>query len=374
MKRLTVEPRTAEWHAIRAESWTASAAATLVCSQNAIALRDYAATKGVTLDIAPLLKIGMDSFFENTLWSVWAEKMGRIPRFGGNEHTARGTENEEKVIKVFEAEELLLAEREVTALSSLNGGLLASFDALAPASSDVTVTAPYGFPVEAKCPAFQSRKKLWDSKKAGQLAVMGLPYYWCQVQHQIYVAEAPYGWFVAAGVEVDDKTGVEKVVFPLCEKVPRDDDFLRAYIAAAEFYHEHFIENFEEPPKLPSDVLYLKRLSEKATLERALVDDDLELAADLYFNAVKEEKELKARREALGKKLEDAAAKLRVDSAAELVLADRLRVKYSIPESTSWQKVAKELLKLAGLTEIPKDVLDACKSKGTEKVTLSEVV
>lgn len=374
MKRLTLEPRTPEWHAIRAESWTASAAATLVCSQNAIALRDYAATKGVTLDIAPLLKVGMETFFENTLWSVWAEKMGHIPRFGGNEHTTRGTNNEEKVVRVLEAEEMLIAEREVTALSSLNGGLLASFDALAPASSDTTVIAPYGFPVEAKCPAFQSRKKLWDSKKAGQLAVMGLPYYWCQVQHQIYVAEAPYGWFVAAGIEVDDKTGVEKIVFPLTEKVPRDEDFLRAYIAAASFYHEHFIENFEEPPKLPQDILYLKRLSEKATLDRALVDDDMEVATDLYFQAVKDEKELKARREALGKKLEGAAAKLRTAGEPIIVLADRLQVKFSTPETTSWQKVAKELAKRLGHSEVPKEVLEACTSKGSEKVSLSEVV
>lgn len=373
MKRLTVAPRTPDWHAIRAESWTASAAATLVASENAVALRDYAATKGVTLDIAPLLAVGLETFFENTLWSVWAEKMGRIPRFGGNEHTARGTEYEEKVLKVFEAQELLLAEREVTALSSSYGGFLASFDALAPSSSDLAVVAPYGFPVEAKCPAFQSRKKLWDSKKAGALAVMGLPYYWCQVQHQIHVAEAPYGWFVAAGVELDEKTGEEKVVFPICEKVPRDEKFLTAYVAAAKFYHEHFIEAYEEPPKLPSDVLLLQRLVEKAAVDRAIADDDLEVAADLYFVAVREEKELKARREALGKKLEDAARKLRPEGADVVVLADRLRVKYTIPESTSWRKVATVLAAKAGLSEIPTELLDSCKSTGTERVTLSEV-
>src|SRR5690606_21122216 len=110
-------------------------------------------------------------------------------------------------------------------------------DALAPSSSDSTVVAPNGFPVEAKCPAFPSRKLLFDSRKEGKLAVMGLPYYWCQVQHQILVADAPYGWFVACGAEEDPATGKIKMVYPIMEKVPRDQRVLEAYEACIQFYY-----------------------------------------------------------------------------------------------------------------------------------------
>lgn len=374
MKRIQVEPRTAEWHAYRAESWTASAAATLVASKNATLLRDYAASVGVTLDIEPLLKVGLDTFFENTLWTVWAEKMGRIPRFGGNEHTARGTENEDLVVKHFEIDQMFVVEPEVTALSSEYAGLLASFDAVAPQSTDPTVIAPYGFPVEAKCPAFPSRQKLWNAKKEGKLAILGLVYYWCQVQHQIYVAEAPYGWFVAAGVEEDETTKEMKVTFPIIEKVPRDEEFLKAYVAAAKFYHEHFIESYTEPPKLPSDELLLERLAEKAAFDRAIASDDHDLAVELYLNAVKEEASLKARREELEAKVLQAAAKMREEGVDVVMMADRLKVTYSTSSSTSWQKVAKELAKKAGMPDIPKDVLDACQSKAKESAKLKEVV
>ncbi len=372
MKRIEVAPRTAEWHAYRADSWTASAAATLVASKNAILLRDYAATKGVTLDIEPLLEVGLETFFENTLWSVWAEKMGRIPRFGGNEHTARGTENEDKVVRQFEADQLMMVERDVTALSSEYAGLLASFDAVAPASTDPTVFARFGFPVEAKCPAFQSRKKLWDSKKSGALAVMGLPYYWCQVQHQIYVAEAPYGWFAAAGVEEVD--GVEKVVFPIVEKVPRNERFLTAYVAAAKFYHSEFIDAYVEPPKLPEDEALLVSLAEKAAFDRAIAEEDHGTAVDLYLNALREEKAAEERRAKLEEKVLLAAAKLRADGVDVVVLADRLQVSYSSSSSTSWQKVAKELAKKAGFTEVPEEVLKACTNKPRESTKLKELV
>ncbi len=166
MKRLTCAPRTPEWHEVRAESWTASMAATLVARPNAELLRDYAASKGVTLDIAPLLAVGLESYFENTPWKVWAEKMGRIPRFAGNAHTERGTENEGRVLSHFEESQMFMVERDVTALSSSESWLLASFDAVAPASSDTSVSAPYGFPVEAKFPAFPSRKELWTPRRA----------------------------------------------------------------------------------------------------------------------------------------------------------------------------------------------------------------
>lgn len=371
MKRVEVAPRTPAWHAIRSDSWTASMAAVLVAADNAKLLQSFAATKGVTLDIAPLLKVGLDNFFENTLWSCWAEKTGSIPRFRGNEHTARGQENEVRVLNKFEQTQLIMVERDVTALSSAKPWLLASFDAMAPADSDLSVSAPYGFPVEAKCPAFQSRKKLWDSRKAGQLAVMGLPYYWCQVQHQIFVAEAPYGWFVAAGVETDPESGEEKVVFPIVEKVPRDDEFLTAYLAAAEFYHREFIAAYEEPPKLPSDHAYLKALEEGAALDLALAKSDHESAVEMYLEAVKAEAEAEERRKKLEAKVIEAANQMRAEGSDVVLLADRLEVSYTTGKTVSWQKVAKKLVAQVGLPEVPPDILAACESS-RESIKLKE--
>lgn len=373
MKKLTVEPRTPAWHAMRSECWTASAAAVLVVKENAILLKDYAAAKGVPLDIDPLLEVGIESYYGNTLWKAWAEKVGRIPRFRGNADTARGTANEETVIRVFEAGQMMVVERDVTALSSAHSGLLASFDAVAPASSDTSVTAPYGFPVEAKCPAFQARKKLWDSKKAGRLAILGLPYYWCQVQHQILVAEAPYGWFVAAGVEKDPDTGANKVMFPIIEKVPRDERFLRAYLDAANFYHQEFIDGCVEPPMLSSDQALLDSLVEEARFDRAIVEADHATAVDLYLDALRQEEEAAKRRKDLEAKVIAAAAAMRAEGADMVLLADRLQVIYSTSATTSWQKVAKELARTAGLGDIPAEVLAACESKPTEKVKLKEV-
>jgi chorismate mutase len=373
MKRLEVEPRSPAWHEIRAESWTASQAAMLVARENAELLRDCAAAKGITLDIAPLLAVGIDTFFENTPWKVWAEKTGRIPRFAGNEHTARGTENEERVLLEFEKSSMLMVEREVTATSTPHPWLLASFDAMVPGSSDTTVSAPNGFPVEAKCPAFQSRKKLFESKKTGDLAIMGLPYYWCQVQHQILVSEAPYGYFVAAGVEVDPADGVEKVVFPITEKVPRDDDFLTAYLAIAKFYFDEYIFTYDEPPMLESDRELLSLLTEKAEFDKAIAEADHETAVELYLRTKREEEAATKRRKELEAMVLDAATKLREEGKDVVLLADRLEVTFSKGATVSWQKVAKQVAKDAGMTDIPPATIEACKGTEKESVKLKEV-
>lgn len=374
MQRLAVAPRTPEWSAIRAESWTSSAAATLVCRDNAVLLRDYAATKGVTLDIDPLLEVGLTSFFGNTLWQAWAEKMGRIPRFQGTEQAERGRANVELVVQLFESEKLRVVEREVTARSSMHPGILASFGALAPASSDPAVAAPHGFPVEARCLPYGSRKKLFDSEKAGQLYIKGLPYYWCQLQHQILVAEAPYGWFMAAGVEEDDEGKVVKTVFPVLEKVPRDDRFLAAYVAAANFYHQEFLENYVEPPKLPSDEALLRKLTELATFNMALTEANFDVAVGLYLAARAVEIEAEDRRKNFEAQLLKSAEAMR-SNGNDVVVLDRLQIVYSKSSApVGWQKVAKALAAKAGLTDIPRDVIEACMGKAVEKVKLLEVV
>lgn len=368
MKVLTVEPRSPEWHDIRNESWTASTAAVLCVEENAILLRDFAAKEGVTLDIQPLLDVGIKSFYGNTLWKAWADKMGQIPRFKGNADTERGVRNEVKVVENFEDNEMLVTQKDVTALSSILPWMLASFDAVAPASSDTTVAAPYGFPVEAKCPAFNSRKKLWDSKKAGNLAVMGLPYYWCQVQHQIAVAEAPYGWFIAAGVEPDAE-GVEQICFPIAEKVPRDERFLLAYVAAAQYYHERFIAQFAEPPKVASDIELLEKLAEEATINKALADNDTSVMADLYVEAIAKATAAKARVDELEAKLLSTAKALIKEGETVLILSPQVSVTEKSSETMSWQKLATDLAKTSG-----EDLSELKKKYTSEKTTMKVVV
>lgn len=373
MKILTLEPRSPAWHEIRNDSWTASMAAVLVAKPNALLLKEYAAKKGVVLDIEPLLDVGIESFFDHTLWSLWATKNGRIPRFKGNAHTERGTENEEFVIKQFEDKHLVTVQREVTATADDLTWLLASFDAVVPASFDPTVLAPNGMPLEAKCPAFPSRKKLWDSRKAGKLAIMGLPYYWCQVQHQIYVAEAPYGWFAAVGAELDPASGEYKPTFPIMEKIPRDDRFLTAYLAAAQFYYTEFIEKFEEPPRLPQDDALLAQLAENAALDKALSSGEHEFAAELFLEALREEAALTERRKILEEKIVAAARAMRAEGSDVVLLADRVSISFKESTTMSWQKAAKELAKLMGEKDVPPAVVDKCTSKPKEKVTIKEV-
>lgn len=363
MKVLEVKPLSPEWHEVRAESWTASTGACLVAREAALALQAHAASNGVELNVAPLLAVGLETYYE-TPWSTWAQKVGRIPRFQGNAHTERGRANEDKILAAFESQEFMLVQREVTATAAAYPWLLASFDGLAPASSDDSVASPHGFPVEVKCPAFQSRKKLWDSKKAGRLAIMGLPYYWVQVQHQLLVAEAPYGWFVAAGVEKDAE-GIERLIFPLQEKVPRDDEFLKAYLAIAKYYHENFIEKMEEPPKLASDEKLLSDLEAKADFALALTESDPSEAVDLYLAAVKAEEEAAERRKELEKALLAAAEKQREEGSDLVVLADKLQVTFGKSTSVSWQKVATALGKDAG--GIPEELL---KSYTSERQTV----
>jgi hypothetical protein len=374
MKRLAIEPRTPAWYAARAESWTASTAAVLVVRENAELLKSCAAAKGITLDIEPLLDVGIDSFFEHTLWTEWASKTGRIPRLQENEHMLRGRENEEQVMCLFESKQLVMVEREVTALSGVDEWLLASFDGLAPQSSDPTVVAPNGFPVEAKCPAFQSRRKLWEAKKTGKLAIMGLPYYWCQVQHQILVADSPYGWFVAAGMEENKDTKAMELVFPVWEKVPRDERFLRAYQAAAKFYHETYIYNLEEPPQLASDRRMLDLMAERAAIDKALAEDNTEEAVDLYLAALAAENDAQERRKLLEARVLEAAKKARAEGSDVVLLADRLEISYSKPPTTSWQKIAQALAFKAGMSEVPKDVIDAHTKASSERTKVKELV
>lgn len=359
MKILDVTPRTPAWHEIRAEKWTASTGAMLVVPENAMLIQRHALKQGVTLDIEPLLRVGLADYFNNTPWKIWAEKFGQLPAFKGNEHTARGTANETLIVNLLEKQVGQPVMRDVTAVSTENPWLLASFDGFLSAESDTTTHAPYGFPVEAKCPAFPSRKKLWESKSSGKLAVLGLPYYWVQIQHQILVADSPYGWFVAAGVE-KNKEGVDELMYPLIEKVPRDYKFLKAYQAIAQYYFETFIDKCLEPEKLPADHQLLDSLAAKAQFSRAIESSDNELAVNLYLDALKAEAEAANRRKDLEAQLLAAAEKMREEGADMVLLANKLQIQYSSSKTVSWQKVAKTLG-----DSVDKDTLNELVSKCT---------
>lgn len=370
MEVLEFAPRSPEWHAARDDAWTASLAATLAVPENARALQKYAAAQGVTLHVDKLIsKAGIKSFFGNTLWTVWAAKVGRIPRFKGNDHTARGVTHEEGVIMLFERDTLAAVKREVTAIASKEKSwLLASFDGVVPASSDPSEVAPNGFPLEAKCPAFQSRKKLFDSKKRGKPAIMGLPYYWCQVQHQILVADAPYGWFVAAGH--DEKTN--EYVFPVIEKVYRDDEFLEQYEAAAQYYYQEFLYMGAEPPRLLSDEQLLRDLADKAAFDLAMSSHDIEGAAELYFAAQAAEKSAIEVRKALEAKLVAAARDMRKAPGTDeesVELAGLLTVNFAKAASVSWQKVAAKLAP----SGIPEELIKECTGTARESVKVKQV-
>lgn len=364
MIRLPMEPRTPAWFEIRNETWTASSGAVLCVPENARLLQAHAAARGIELRIGQLLTAGVSSFFDNTPWTLWADKQGRIPKFKGNAHTERGVSAEENVIQLFEKRNGFSVEREVTALAHDDQWMLASFDGLVPASTDPSVVAPNGFPLEAKCPAFPSRKKLWDSLKEDKLGILGLPYYWVQVQHQTYVADAPYGWFVAAGQ--DEATG--EMIYPIIEKVPRDDLFLEEYVAMAKYFYETFIYTGDEPPKLPSDEALIYNMVKKAEVDAAIASGDMAAAAELYLATLAQETEATNLRKELEAKLTAAAREARAlkGDAASVVVGDAIEVSFSTTRTTSWKAVAE---RLAG-GKVDPDILKECTSADRESVKI----
>jgi hypothetical protein len=94
----------------------------------------------------------------------------------------------------------------------------------------------------------------------------------------------------------------------------------------------------------------------------------------LFLNAKREEELAIERRKELEAKVLGAAAKLRAEGTDVVMLADRLEVSWSKGASVSWQKVAKEVAKAAGMADIPPATIEACKGKEKESVKLKEVV
>lgn len=373
MKILNIDPRTPAWQEVRNESWIASMAPVLVVKDNAILLREYALKKGIELDIEPLLAVGLDSYFGHTLWSLWAHTNGVIPRQRETRGVSKESENVDFVIREFEKSNMLVCHRAVTARATGNEWMAASFDAIVPQVSNPFVSARFGFPLEAKAPSFPSRKKLWDSKKAGDLAIKGLVNYWCEMQHQLFVAEAPYGWFSAIGVELDQHTGTPAALFPIMERIPRDESYLTAYVAAAKFYHTEFMLNYGEPPRLPADEQLIEDLNEKAELDQALANGDDHSAVDLYIQAQQAEEKATKRRKYLEERLVTKARTMKPSGPGVVNLTPDLQILFSETNSVSWEKVAKTLAKQLGKSEIPAEVITAWQSTPKESVKLKKV-
>lgn len=373
MKILNVEPRTPAWLKVRNESWTASLAPVLVVKQNAILLQDYARQKNVTLDIQPLLAVGLDEHFGQTLWSTWAHRTGLIPRYSEAKRNTPAGESVEFVIREFEKSNLLVCQRAFIAQATGNDWMAASFDAMVPKSSDPIAKANYGFPLLAKSPTFPTRRKLWDSRKAGYTAIRGLPSYWCELQHQLFVAEAPYGWFAAIGAEQNKSTGKPAALYPLTERIPRDDAFLAAYVAAAQFYHSEFLLDLREPPKLPADEILKADLMEKVAIDAALETGDYESAVSLFLEAKAAEEVASNRRKLLQERLVSKARLMKSKEAGVVNLTPTFQVTFSEPTAVAWERVAEALAKQLGKDKVPTDVITAWTSQPKESVKLKEV-
>lgn len=177
MKIINLPQRSPEWHLWRSGGVSASAAA-------------------VIMGISPY----------KTLWRLWAEKTGRAVEedLSRNPNVLRGFELEDRARQCCEkvlSEDFLLP---VCAASEKNPLILASFDGL---TED-------NVPTELKCPSQKSYDNVvkdCEGSEAYQL-------YYPQVQQQIYVADAPYGWLM---FYAPTNNGDHRIF-----KIQRDDSFI----------------------------------------------------------------------------------------------------------------------------------------------------
>lgn len=124
-----------------------------------------------------------------SIWRLWAEKTGRAVEadLSRNPHVRRGFLLEDRARQCCEkalGEDFLLP---VCGQSSANPLFLASFDGL----------TGNNIPTELKCPC----EKVFQDVLAKAEESESYKLYYPQVQHQIYVADAPYGWLMFYGPE-----------------------------------------------------------------------------------------------------------------------------------------------------------------------------
>lgn len=197
MKVVNFAQRTPEWLAWRKTGATASAAAVL-------------------LNISPY----------KTYWRLWAEKTGRAIEedLTNNPHVQRGIANEDKGRRVAERvidDGFLLP---VCAESTKHPFIKASLDGLT--ESNV--------PVEVKCPC----EKQWNDVDDLGLDSEGYIMYSPQVQQQIYVTDADYGWLLFYNPADDGTYRLFKVL--------RDDKLIDEIVELSTQFIS-FVERDKEP-------------------------------------------------------------------------------------------------------------------------------
>ena len=207
MKIINLPQRSPEWHQWRKGGLSASVAA-------------------VILGISPY----------KTLWRLWAEKTGRAVEedLSKNPNVMRGFQLEDRARQCCEkvlGEEFLLP---VCAESDKNPLILASFDGLTEAN----------IPTELKCPC----QKNYQSVVAEGENSDSYKLYYPQVQQQIYVADAPYGWLMFYSPA---NNGDHRIF-----KVPRDDILIAHLVSGIEEFWEKVQK--DQPPALdPERDLYI---------------------------------------------------------------------------------------------------------------------
>lgn len=163
-----------------------------------------------------------------TTWRLWAEKTGyAVPEdLSANPNVRRGVLNEDVARQAYEDkhDELLLP---VCCESSTLTILRASLDGL----------DSNGRPVELKCPALSTWNEVVAKGEKSEAYLLYLP----QVQHQILVTLADYGWLVFYNVD----TG-EMLEF----KIDKDAEMHRKIEALAVDFWD-MVQRKKEPPKDP---------------------------------------------------------------------------------------------------------------------------
>jgi len=171
-----------------------------------------------------------------TLWRMWAEKTGKAVEedLSKNPNVMRGFRLEGRARQCCEraiGEDFLLP---VCAQSDENPRLLASFDGL---TED-------NIPAELKCPAENNYESVVKDGEASETYQL----YYPQVQQQIYVAGAQYGWLLFYSPE---DNGDHKLF-----KVARDDDLLSDLVSRVESFWDKVQKN-QPPPLDPKRDLFI---------------------------------------------------------------------------------------------------------------------
>ena len=165
-------------------------------------------------------------------WRLWAEKTGLVlaADLDNNPLVRAGMTEEANAVRHFEETHgvLLLP---VCAESERYPILRASFDGLTEANE----------PVEIKCPHETTFMDVFLNREKAEAYNL----YWCQVQHQLLVTEAPRGflYFYQAGQTLEFE-------------IQRDEGFIKELISTARAFW-HAVTTKKEPTKDPERDLFL---------------------------------------------------------------------------------------------------------------------